>query len=111
MLKRTFVSISFSSPYRVQVLQLNASRKGIKKLAAIDLPEGLIKNFRVTDEEALAQILTQIWKKGGFKEKSVGLVVPESSTLTKILKLPKLRTSELDEAVRSVYSRRKYQRH
>ncbi len=100
MLKKTFVSISFSSPYRVQVLQLNASRKSIKKLAAIDLPEGLIKNFRVTDEGALAQLLVQIWKKGGFKEKSVGLVVPESSTLTKILKLPRLGASELDEAVR-----------
>ncbi len=100
MLKKTFVSISFSSPNRVQVLQLNASRKGIKKLAAIDLPQGLIKNYRVTDEKSLAKFLSEIWKKAGFKEKSVGLVIPESSTLTKILKLPTLGASELDEAVR-----------
>ena len=100
MLKKSFVSLSFSSSKRLQVLKLDSSQKRVKKFLSIDLPDGLIHNMRVQDEAALAKILKETWKKLGLREKSVGIVVPESSTFTKMLTLPTLPWEELDEAVR-----------
>lgn len=100
MLKRAFVSLSFSSSKKLQILQLESSKKKVKKFLSTDLPDGLIQNLRVQDEDALAKILKDLWKKTGFREKSVGIVVPESTTFTKTISLPKLITGELDEAVR-----------
>src|SRR3990170_5345127 len=100
MTKKSFVSLSFCSQKKLQVLQLDAKKKKVLKATTIEIPVGLIENFRVVDEVALAKILKGTWKKIGLKEKSVAIVVPELSTFTKILSLPKLEFSELDEAVR-----------
>jgi type IV pilus assembly protein PilM len=48
----------------------------------------------------LAKIIKGAWKKFGIKEKSVGIILPEFSTLVKSFKLPKLKLSEVNEAVR-----------
>ena len=100
MLKKSFVSISFATPLKIQVVQLSSSKKSVQKRISLDLPEGLIVDMKVVNEEALAKILKEIWKKVGLREKSVGIIIPESSTYTKLLTLPKLPISELDEAVR-----------
>jgi len=100
MLKKSFVSISFASPKKIQVVKLTSSKKSVQKYISVDLPESVIQNLRVKDVDALAKILKEIWKKVGLKEKSVGIVIPESLTYTKLLKLPNLPSSELDEAVR-----------
>lgn len=100
MLKKSFVSISLASPKKIQVVKLNSSKKSVQKYISVDLPEGVIQNLRVKDEVALAKILKEIWKKTGFREKSVGIVIPESLTYTKLLNLPILPSYELDEAVR-----------
>lgn len=99
MLKRTFISLSFSEKF-LQVLQLDSSKKKVKKYTAIGLPEGLIISYKVTDRRVLAEIIKTLWKKLGLKEKTVGIVVPEFSTYIKNLKLPKMEIAELDEAVR-----------
>jgi hypothetical protein len=99
MLKKSFVSLSFSSK-KIQILQLGLAKKKVKKYLSVDLPEGLIKDRYVQDKEGLAKLLKQSWRSSGFKEKSVGIVIPEFSTFTKSLTLPKLTTGELDEAVR-----------
>lgn len=98
MLKKSFVSIAFSSK-KLQVLKLNSSKKKVVKFATIDLPQGLIVNHRVQDKIALASILKNLWKKLELKEKSVGIVVPEFSTFIKLLTLPRLVFEELGEAV------------
>jgi len=100
MLKKSFVSISFATPLKIQVVQLSSSKKSVQKRISLDLPEGLIVDMKVVNEEALAKILKEIWKKVGLREKSVGIIIPESSTYTKLLTLPLLPISELDEAVR-----------
>jgi len=100
MLKKSFVSISFATPLKIQVVQLSSSKKSVQKRISLDLPEGLIVDMKVVNEEALAKILKEIWKKVGLREKSVGIIIPESSTYTKLLTLPMLPISELDEAVR-----------
>ena len=48
----------------------------------------------------MAKILKGVWQKIKIGERSVGIVIPEFSTFTKLLNLPKINISELDEAVR-----------
>ncbi|MCH7640647.1 pilus assembly protein PilM [Patescibacteria group bacterium] len=100
MVRKSFISLSFASQSKLQVMQLTPDKKKVKKYISLALPEGLIVSSRVQDERALAIILKEIWKKIGLREKSVGIVIPESSTFTKLLKLPTLSSTELDEAVR-----------
>lgn len=99
MAKKPFVSISFT-PEKIQVLEMNSQKTRIKKFSSIDLPVGLINKYKVTDSDSLAKIIKGIWSKLGFKEKTVGLIVPEFSTYTKLLDIENLKLSDLDEAVR-----------
>jgi Tfp pilus assembly protein PilN len=99
MIKKAFVSLFFVAN-RLEILKLNSSKKKAEVFATIDLPQGLIVNHEVKDTNALAEILKKLWKKLHIREKSVGIVVPEFSTFTKVLMLPKLEMSELDEAAR-----------
>lgn len=98
MLKKTFVSLYFSSD-KLFVLQLDSKKKKVKKRGFCDLPKGLIQNYKVQDKQVLAEILKNIWNKFGLKEKSLGVVIPEFSTFTKLLDLPKLSPTELNEAI------------
>lgn len=99
MIRKSFVSIFFS-PKTLQILQLDGRKKKVKNSLSVDLPEGIIKDSRVSDTQALANIINTIWKKQGIRERFVGIVVPEFSTLTKSLTLPELELDEIDEAVR-----------
>ena len=65
----------------------------------LDLPEGLIANYRVQDKKVLSGILKDAWQRLNLEEKSVGIVIPEFSTFTKSLFLPSLKTQDLNEAV------------
>lgn len=98
MFNKSFVSIYFSSNI-LQIVRLNSAKKKIRKSATYEVPEGLIKDYRVIDPVSLAKVIKALWKKVGVKEKTVGLVVPEFSTFTKLLRLPRLDPEELDEAV------------
>jgi hypothetical protein len=97
--KKSFISICFYSS-KLQVLQLDNKKNGVEKFASINLPKGLISNYKVRDKASLAKIVGGVWKQLGLPDKSVGLVVPEFSTFTKSVSLPKLEVKELDEAVR-----------
>ena len=99
MIKKTFVSLYFVSN-RLEVLKLTSGKRKVEVFATIDLPQGLIVDHEVKDLNALAEILKKLWSKFHIREKSVGIVVPEFSTYTKIIKMPKLAIDELDEAVR-----------
>jgi Tfp pilus assembly protein PilN len=98
MLKKTFVSLYFLSD-KLFVLQLDSKKKKVKKCGFFDLPKGIIQNYKVQDKQTLAKILKGVWSKFGLKEKSLGVVIPEFSTFTKLLDLPKLSPSELNEAI------------
>lgn len=99
MINKTFVSIFFSTD-RLQVLELTSSKKKVTKFTSVSLPAGLISNYKVSNRNALAKIIRNLWDKLELKEKAAGLVVPEFSTFTKLFSLPKLTLPELDEAVR-----------
>lgn len=99
MLKKSFVSLSFSAR-RLQILKLTGNKTAVEKFTSVELPEGLIQNYRVKDKKSLADILAQNWQDYKFTEKSVAIVIPEFSAFTKSLVLPDLKAKELDEAVR-----------
>lgn len=99
MNNNSFVSLYFTSS-KLLLLELNSSGKKAQVYAAVDLPEGVIQDHRVRDEKSLSDILKRVWQKLKIKEKSVGIVIPEFSTFTKSINLPKLERDELDEAVK-----------
>ena len=99
MFNQTFVSLYFLSN-KLSVIQLDSKKKKVQKYASLDLPQGLIKGGVVDDKLALANILKGAWSKIHLKEKTAGIILPEFSTFTKMLTIPKLQLSELDEAVR-----------
>ena len=81
-------------------MQLNSNKTKVVKYASLDMPPNLITGYKVSNTATLAKFLKDAWKKYGFKEKYVGIVVPEFSTFTKSVMLPKLSVHELNEAVR-----------
>lgn len=99
MAKKDFVSIYFNKRF-LQLVKVDKARKKVGKHLFVSLPKGIIDARRVVDVRGLAAILKNAWKKAGFKDQSVGIIVPEFATLTKSVSVPKLETDELDEAVR-----------
>lgn len=99
MFKKAFVSVFFGQR-SLQLVRLDNSGKRVKKHLFVSLPPGVLDARSVLDVRALAAILINAWKKGKFEEKSVGLVLPEFSTFTKNITIPKLKEGELNEAVR-----------
>ncbi len=99
MFQKSFVSVFFSSE-RIQIVQLDSKKKSLKKRTFLKLPSGIITNYAVKDKKALAELLRGVWRSAGIGERSVGIVVPEFSTFTKNMVLPKIDMGELDEAVR-----------
>ncbi len=95
----SFVSLYFTSD-KLLLLKLASSGKKVELRAEISLPQGIIKNHRISDIKSLSVILKRVWQKLKIKEKSVGIVIPEFSTFTKAIDLPKIDISELDEAVK-----------
>ncbi len=99
MYKKNFVSISFFDK-DIQVAELDSSKKKVLKVGTIPLPDGIIQNSKIINEESLAKVVSSGLKKLDIKEKSIGVVIHELTTFNKLLKIPKLSDKELDEAVR-----------
>lgn len=96
---KRFVSLSFTST-KVQLLQLDKKMVKVEKIVTLDLPKGLINHYMVSDKKAMADLLLGLWQEYKIREKFVGLIIPEFSTFNKVLFLPKIEVSELNEAVR-----------
>lgn len=99
MFQNDFVSIVFSRT-KLQILELDSSKKKVLRYVTVDLPDGFIMNHKISDSSKMAEFLKTIWKKLGIKRKTVSVIIPEFSTFIKNLSLPKIDKSELDEAVR-----------
>jgi len=99
MFTKKFVSLYFSSS-EIRIAQLDSGGTRIKFMHTIAVPEGIISDRNVVDRDALANLLKTIWTKLKIRDKLVGIVIPEFSTFTKEVEIPKIDRSELDEAVR-----------
>jgi hypothetical protein len=98
MFVKNLASIYFSGD-SVLAAELDSSRKKVKKVASIDLPNGVSSVKKVSDTKKLTELLRELWTKNSFKSKDVGIIIPEFSTFTKLISLPKLTASEIGEAV------------
>lgn len=98
-MSKPFVSLSFSTN-KIQILKLNSSKTKVDNLTTVNIPKGLVTSYRVKDKTKLAGIIKLAFSNLRIGEKSVGIVVPEFSTFTKLIRLPKLEAKELDEAAR-----------
>ncbi len=98
MLKKQLISIYFYKN-KIQILQLNSAKNKIEKIASVNLPDGVVNNHTIQDSESLSKILIEAWDKLKIKEKTVGLVIPEFATFTKLISLPDLHNKELNEAI------------
>ena len=99
MVKKKFVSVYFAQD-KLQLVSLTKDRDRVGLVTSIDIPSGLVDNYKVKDPKALSEIIKKVWQERNIKEKLVGLVVPEFSTFTKSIELPQVPIPELDEAVR-----------
>lgn len=97
--QKSFISLAFTDK-KLQILELNPQKNGVKKYCEIALPDGIINNYKVANKTSLTQILKEAWMRLKLEEKSVGIIIPEFSTFSKTLILPILKTKELDEAIR-----------
>jgi hypothetical protein len=98
MIKQDFISVYFTSQ-SLQIVELNKRSRKVGRYATIKLPEGIIKNNIVQDLHGLSLILKGACEKLRITEKGVSLVIPEFATFTKLLKLPKIPITDIDEAV------------
>ena len=99
MMKKDFVSIFFTRE-KVQILHLNPQKEAVKGFTSINLPKKIIANSKIQDCNVMSSLISKAWQSLGLEEKSVGIILPEFSTFTKSMILPKLDPKELDEAVR-----------
>jgi len=98
MFTKSLVAVHFSES-EIFACELDSSRKKIKNNAFSSIPNGLVSVKKVVDEARLSQFIKDFWTKNSFKTKDVSIIIPEFSTFTKLMKLPKLATSEVGEAV------------
>ena len=98
-MSKPFVSLSFSTN-KLQILKLNSNKTKVDSLTTVNIPEGLVTNYRVKDKTKLANIIKLSYSSLKIGEKSVGIVIPEFSTFTKLIRLPVLEVKELDEAAK-----------
>lgn len=98
MFKKTFVSLYFT-PQGMQVLQLDSKKKVVKVAGSLKLPSGIVSDHKTVNSTLLAAYIKKYWDEQKIKEKFVGIVIPEISTLTKTMSLPKVDIDELGEAV------------
>ena len=96
--KRSFISLVIT-PHQLKAIRVNTKSGKVIKFAQIDIPPGIIVNYRVKEKEVLVKLISELWKKNNIRERYVGVVVPEFSTYTKSIVLPNLTDVEMKEAL------------
>lgn len=98
LFKRSFVSLVIT-PRHLKAIKINTKNNSVVKFAQVEIPPGIIVNYRVKDSETLIKSIKELWEKNKIGEKYVGVVVPEFATYTKALSLPNLTDIEMKEAL------------
>jgi Tfp pilus assembly PilM family ATPase len=96
--KRTFISLVIT-PRQIKAIKINLKKNSVVKFAQVDVPPGVVMNYRVKDKELFVKAIRTLWDKNKIRDKYVGVVVPEFSTYTKSLSLPNLTDTEINEAL------------
>ncbi len=100
MIKSEFFTISFTKD-KLQIVYLNdTSLKKTRTIANVNLPENTIVDYKVVDKQKLSDLIKKSIKEVGIEESQVSLVIPEFSTYTKLIDLPRLKDEEVTEALK-----------
>ena len=98
LFKRTFTSLVIT-PKKLQIVKMNSKHTSVEKFGQVEIPPGVIMNYRVKNKAILSAIIKDSWSKFKLRDRYVGVVVPEFSTYTKTLTLPNLTDVEINEAL------------
>ncbi len=71
----------------------------VTKAAAVDLPQGVVRNGDVIDPEALTATIKLLWRQGHFKTNNVALALSNSSIVVRQLELDWVAPSEFHKAL------------
>jgi hypothetical protein len=99
MFDKTFISLYFTEK-SIYLLGLDSKKRKVIKKYFVNIPDGIVSKNRVTDKKSLTAIIKGIWETNRIGEKALSLIIPEYTTFTKVISVPTLIKSELDEAVR-----------
>ena len=68
MSSKQFVSVHFTSS-KLQIVSLNKAKDEVIFFTSVDIPQGVIVDYKVKDVKALSEIIKKIWQTKNIKEK------------------------------------------
>ncbi|MGH2706205.1 MAG: type IV pilus assembly protein PilM [Actinomycetota bacterium] len=71
----------------------------LENFGQISLPVGAIRDGEIADDETVAQAISQLWKRGGFSSKKVGLGIANQKVVIRQVDLPFMEEEELRGAI------------
>lgn len=71
----------------------------LTRFAQLSLPPGAVVAGEVIDEDAVAQVVRELWRRGGFKIKRVALAVSNPSVVVRQVDLPAMSEEDLRGAL------------
>jgi type IV pilus assembly protein PilM len=72
----------------------------VTRFAQLSLPAGAVAGGEITDSEAVAEVLRDLWRQGEFKGKRVAVGVANQSVVVRQVDVPKMDEEELQSALR-----------
>ncbi|HEX9774944.1 MAG TPA: type IV pilus assembly protein PilM [Actinomycetota bacterium] len=70
------------------------------RFAQLTLPPGAVSAGEIADRDAVASVLRDLWRRGGFKSRQVALSVANQSVVARQIDLPRMGADELRGALR-----------
>ncbi|MDD6258198.1 MAG: pilus assembly protein PilM [Erysipelotrichaceae bacterium] len=74
---------------------VSVSQGTINGYASAQIPEGSVRDGRLIAWDAMAEVLHNVYKNGGFSTKKAGLVIPDSDTYVRRLTMPAMNEKQL----------------
>jgi len=88
------------TPHELILARVDNTKKKLIKAAIVPIPEGMVTSGVITKAPEFALFLKSTFNAQRISEKTVGIVIPEVSTLIKIVSIPLTSRADLDEAIR-----------
>lgn len=97
-MKNNFSALVFSAT-TLSVVRVSADKTRLVTAIQETLPPGIIVSGVVVKKEELTKVIGSLMNKARIRDRTVGLIIPETQTFVKILVLPVENQSDLNEAV------------
>ncbi|HVF12128.1 MAG TPA: type IV pilus assembly protein PilM [Actinomycetota bacterium] len=71
----------------------------LENFGQVSLPQGAVRDGEIVDSAVVAQALTELWKRAGFKKKAVSLGIANQKVIGRAIDLPYMQEAELRGAI------------